>query len=252
MSSITAIVAEDEDPQRAALIQMLGELWPGLSIVAECADGLSALEALQAHQPKLAILDIRMPGVSGIDVAQAAAKTGTQILFITAHDEYAVSAFETGAIDYVLKPVRAERLAQALERVRERIGKPAAPALQEILAAIKAKPQDDLDQLQWITASIGNTVRFIGIDEVLCFRAEQKLTRVVTADVFAYIRTPLRELMCRLDPDTFWQVHRSALVRASAIDRLDQDELGKYWLRLKKNKEPLPVSQSFARRLRIM
>lgn len=252
MTPITAIVAEDEEPQRAALIQMLDELWPELSVVAECADGLSALEALHAHRPQLALLDIRMPGISGIAVAQAAAETDTQVMFITAHDEYAVRAFDAGAIDYVLKPVRAERLAQALKRVQARIGQPQSAGLKNTLAALNSNPPESVAPMQWITASVGNSMRIIGIDQVLCFRAEQKLTQVVTTELSAYIRTPLRELIQQLDANQFWQVHRSIVVRAAAIDRIDLDELGKYRLRLKDSEQWLPVSQAFARQLRVM
>ena len=246
------LIAEDEAPQRAALRGMLAEQWPELELCAECEDGLAALEALQSQRPQLAILDIRMPGLSGVEVARAAIEQGCQVIFTTAYDEYAVRAFEAGAIDYLLKPVRPERLASALKRVRERLATPLVQALPELLSALQQRPDERHKALQWITASIGDTVRFIAIDEVLCFQAQDKLTRVLSAEGEAIIRTPLRELMLGLDPQQFWQVHRSVIVRAAAIDRVRRDELGRYALQLKQHHEQFPVSQAFAQRLRGM
>lgn len=253
MSEICVLIAEDEAPQRRELIRMLGELWPELTISAECEDGLSALEAIQAEPPQLAILDIRMPGLSGIEVAKAAIEVGSQVLFTTAYDEYAVRAFEAGAIDYLLKPIREDRLSKALQRVRERLAQP--PVANALSAQISALPQLLMGRelpLQWITASVGDTVRFISIDEVLCFQAQDKLTRVLANDGEAFIRTPLKELVRGLDPQQFWQIHRSAIVRAAAIDKVRKDELGRYELSLKQRNERLPVSQAFAQRLRGM
>lgn len=252
MNEIRALVAEDEAPQREQLVRMLHSLWPELQICAECEDGLAALEALQQEQPQLAILDIRMPGLSGVEVARAAIEAGCLVLFTTAYDEYAVRAFEAGAIDYLLKPLREERLAKALQRVRERLTQPAVEALPALLNALQQIPSERERPLQWITASLGDTVRFIGLDEVLCFQAQDKLTRVLTAEGEAFIRTPLKELLRGLDTQQFWQVHRSAIVRAAAIDRVRKNELGQYELSLKQRDERLPVSQAFAQRLRGM
>ena len=257
MSEISALIAEDEAPQRRELIRLLSVLWPELRITAECEDGLSALEALESEPPQLAILDIRMPGLSGIEVAKAASEAGCQVLFVTAYDEYAVRAFDAGAIDYLLKPIREDRLAKALQRVRERLAQPtttAMPALQSTLQQLSNKPLADQREqpLQWITASLGDTVRFISIDDVLCFQAQDKLTRVIAKDGEAFIRTPLKDILRGLDPQQFWQIHRSAIVRATAIDKVKKDELGHYELSLKLRNERLPVSQAFAQRLRGM
>lgn len=252
MTELRALIAEDEAPQRRELIRLLDKQWPELRVAAECEDGLSAIEALQADPPQVAFLDIRMPGISGIEVAKAAIEQGCQVVFTTAYDEYAVRAFEAGAVDYLLKPIREERLAQAVQRLRERLLRPVNEMLPTLLSALQQLPGERDQPLQWITASLGDTVRFIGIDEVLCFQAQDKLTRVLTAQGEAFIRTPLKELVRGLDPKHFWQVHRSAIVRAAAIDRISKDELGRFELRLKQNAETLPVSQAFAQRLRGM
>ncbi|MBD8526889.1 LytR/AlgR family response regulator transcription factor [Pseudomarimonas arenosa] len=252
MNPVRVLIAEDEAPQRRELLRMLQALWPELDIVAECEDGLSALEALATTSPQLAVLDIRMPGVSGIEVAKAAIEAGCLVLFTTAYDEYAVRAFEAGAIDYILKPVREDRLEKALQRARERLNQPVAEALPALLTALQQLPSEREQPLQWITASLGDSVRFIGIEEVLCFQAQDKLTRVLTREGEAFIRTPLKELLRGLDPQQFWQIHRSAIVRAAAIDKVQKDELGRYELSLKQHAERLPVSQAFAQRLRGM
>lgn len=252
MSKVRALIAEDEAPQRRELIRMLARVWPDLVISAECEDGLAALESLQADPSQVAFLDIRMPGLSGVEVARAAIEAGCQVVFTTAYDEYAVRAFDAGAIDYLLKPVREDRLQQAVLRVQERLTQPVDALLPGLLSALQQLPSEREQPLQWITASLGDTVRFIGIDDVLCFQAQDKLTRVITANGEAFIRTPLKELMQGLDPKQFWQVHRSAIVRAAAIDRIAKDELGRFELRLKQHGEPLPVSQAFAQRMRGM
>lgn len=253
MSSLTALIAEDEAPQRAALVALLGELWPELELCAVCADGLSALEALAEHRPRLAILDIRMPGVSGLDVARVAVAAGAQVLFTTAYDEYALRAFDAGAIDYLLKPVQRDRLQLALQRLRERLESRREPPLDVLDATLAARPGGTRPgQLQWITAGLGDSLRLLGIDEVLYFQAQDKLTRVVTADAEALIRSPLRELAEQLDPTLFWQVHRSVLVRVSAIAQIRRNELGRHELWLRDRAERLPVAQAFAATLKVM
>ena len=247
MSEFTAILAEDEAPQRESLVELLAELWPQLELCAVCEDGLAAIEALATHRPQLAILDIRMPGLSGLEVARSAIAGGAQVLFTTAYDEYAVRAFEAGAVDYVLKPLRRDRLGTALARVRERmLQRGPAPQLPERLSA------DPGGQLQWITAQLGDSLRLVGIDEVLYFHAQDKLTRVVTAEGEALIRTPLKELLGQLDSQQFWQVHRSVIVRVAQIRAIEKNELGRHELCLRDRPERLPVAQSFATRLRGM
>lgn len=249
---IKAIIAEDEAPQRAELRSMLAALWPELQIVAECADGVEAMEALDAHQPNIVFLDIRMPGISGIEVAKAA-NGQAQIVFTTAYDEYALEAFEHGAIDYLLKPIKRERLETAITRVRERL-RQTPPDVTAVLAALEQRlpKQAHSEELQWITASVGNSTRMIAIGEVLFFQAQDKYTRVVTVKGEAFIRTTLRELAERLNGNSFWQVHRSAVVQVAAIDAVLRDEVGKLSLRIKGSNESVPVSGAFQYRFKAM
>lgn len=252
MSRVTALIAEDEAPQRAALLEMLAQAWPGLEVVAACEDGPSALEEAARHRPQVAFLDIRMPGVSGLDVARAVVAAGGLVVFTTAYDDYAIRAFEAGAIDYLLKPVSPVRLAQAVDRLVARLAmaRPSAAAQVEELEA-RLRPQGER-LVRWISASVGDSVRMIGIDEVLFFQAQDKYVRVVTATDEALIRTPVKDLLAGLDPDTFWQVHRGVVVRVAAIDRLRKDELGRSYLCLKDHAQPLPVSSAFLHRFRGM
>ena len=251
---LTALIAEDEKPLRDALRAQLGIAWPELEIVAECEDGIAAMEAIVAHRPDVCFLDIRMPGVTGLDVARAALAAKSAVVFTTAYDEYAVRAFEMGASDYLLKPVQPARLQQTADRVRER------------LQANVREDQDDaridaLEQalrpsgkrlIRWISAAVGDTVKMIGIEEVVYFQASEKYVRVVTAQGEAVIRTPLKELLAQLDAEQFWQVHRGTIVRVSAIDRLRKDELGKSTLTLRGRGDALPVSSAFLQRFRGM
>ena len=250
---VTALVAEDEAPQLAALLEMLGEAWPALEIVAACADGIAALQAAVEHRPQVAFLDIRMPGVSGLDVARAVVAAGGLVVFTTAYDEYAIRAFEAGAADYLLKPIAPARLALAVERLQARLGAPPADDLQALVDDLEARlrPQG-ARQIRWISASVGDSVRMIGIDEVLYFQAQDKYVRVVTGDGEAVIRTPVKELLAGLDPEAFWQVHRGIVVRVSMIDHVRRDELGKHRLQLRGRSESLPVSAAFVHRFRGM
>ena len=254
---LIGLVAEDEAPQRRALVGQLAQLWPELELVAVCEDGEAALQAVAVHRPAVAFLDIRMPGASGMEVARAVAAHGGLVVFTTAYDDYAVRAFEAGAADYLLKPVLPERLQQAVARLRQRLADRQAgapgPDLQALLDGLEARLRPRGGQrVRWITASAGESVRMIGIDEVLFFQAQDKYVRVATADGEAVIRTPLKELLAGLDPDTFWQVHRGAVVRVSAIDRLVRNELGRYSLRLRGHADELPVSGPFLHRFRGM
>lgn len=253
MNMITAIIAEDERPLRDALRAMLGIAWPDLAIVAECEDGIAAMEAIAAHRPTLAFLDIRMPGVSGLDVARAAVAAKSLVVFTTAYDEYAVRAFEAGAVDYLLKPLQPERLAQAVVRIRERLRDAHdADAGERVDALEIALRPSGARLIRWISAAVGDSVRMMGIDEVLYFQAQDKYVRVVTAGGEAVIRTPIKELLAGLDPDEFWQVHRGVVVRVSAIDRVRKDELGKSTLQLRGRGDALPVSSAFLHRFRGM
>jgi DNA-binding LytR/AlgR family response regulator len=248
-STLTAVLAEDEAPQRESFVAMLAKAWPGLAVVA-CEDGIAALEAVALHRPQVAFLDIRMPGVGGLDVARTVAACGGLVVFTTAYDDYAVRAFEAGAIDYLLKPIAEARLEQAVARVRARLGEatPAA-AIDGVETALRPRGEREV---RWITASVGDCVRLIGIDEVVYFHAQDKYVRVVTERDEALIRMPLRELVAGLDPDVFWQVHRGLVVRVASIDRVRRDELGRHALQLKGREERLPVSAAFMQRFRGM
>jgi len=251
--AITALVAEDEAPQRAALLEMLEAVWPGLEVVAACDDGIAALQAAAEHRPRVAFLDIRMPGVGGLDVARAVVAGGGLVVFTTAYDEYAIRAFEAGAVDYLLKPVNAARLGLAVERLQDRLRQPVGEDLQALVDDLEARLRPQGERLiRWISASVGDHVRMIGIDEVLFFQAQDKYVRVVTADGEALIRTPVKDLLAGLEPDVFWQVHRGTVVRVSTIDRVRRDELGKTRITLRGHGESLPVSAAFVHRFRGM
>lgn len=253
MTNWSALIAEDEAPQREALVRMLAEAWPDLGIDAVCEDGLAALEALATARIDIAFLDIRMPGASGLDVARRVAEAGGLVVFTTAYDRYAVQAFETGAVDYLLKPVQRERLDETVARLKQRLEQPARPRLDDLLRQLEERLKPAADQaIRWISASIGDSVRMLGIDEVIYFHAQDKYVRVVTSGDEAVIRTPLRDLLAGLDADTFWQVHRSVIVRVAAIERVRRDQLGKLRLHLRGRSETLPVSSAFHGRFRGM
>ncbi|GAB3257656.1 LytR/AlgR family response regulator transcription factor [Chitinimonas naiadis] len=249
---MTAIIAEDEPILRAQLKSKLNRLWPELEILADVGDGEAALEVISELQPQLAFLDIQMPEMTGVEVARSLASNRElrcHIVFVTAFDQYAVEAFESGALDYVLKPYSDERLATAVERLKERLAMvPAAPPqnLEALLSHLSAKLNPQSNRLKWIKASAGNNLRLIPIDEVLFFQAGDKYTLVATREFDALIRTPLKEIVDGLDPDDFWQIHRSAIVRAASIDTVSRDLRGQVTLKVKDRKETLTVSRPFA------
>lgn len=249
----TGLIAEDEAPQRRALHELLRQLWPDLQLVAVCEDGVAALEAVERCRPDIAFLDIRMPGVGGLDVARAVVAQGGLVVFITAHDDHAVSAFEAGAIDYLVKPLHPLRLERAVARLQQRLALSQPPDVQSLIDALETRLRPAAEhRVRWISASLGDSVSMIGIDEVLYFQAQDKYLRVVTATGEALIRTPLKELLAGLDPDQFWQVHRGVAVRVSAVARVHRDELGRLSIHLKQRPETLPVSATFAHRFRGM
>jgi DNA-binding LytR/AlgR family response regulator len=259
MSRVRVLIVEDEAPQRAALLALFAELWPEADVVAACADGLEALEAFERERPEVVLLDIRMPGLSGLEVARSIGGRA-HVVFVTAYEEHALRAFDAGAIDYLLKPIRRERLIDTITRLRHRLhseGEVSRAGVADPVALLD-RLRDQLalgprrEALKWITASVGDTVKLFPIDEVLAFQAQDKYTRVVTAGDEALIRKSLKDLVALLDPDVFWQVHRSVIVRAAAIDRVQKDELGKLWLTLKAGGERLPVSTAFQGRFRGM
>jgi DNA-binding LytR/AlgR family response regulator len=247
----TAILAEDEAPQRQELRALLAELWPALDVVAECEDGLAALQALDQHNPDVAFLDIRMPGVSGLEVARAAGGR-CHVIFITAYEEYALRAFDEGAIDYLQKPVARDRLRLAIERTQSRLGSGSMVDMAALLDLVQARLAPARPGIKWITASVGNAVKMFQVDEVLFFQAQDKYTRVVTADNEGHIRTPLKDLLPSLDSEVFWQVHRSVIVRVGAIRAVEKADDGKLRLSVRGHSEQLPVSSAFQHRFRGM
>ncbi len=254
--SIKAIIADDEDLPREELRRMLAELWPELEVAALCEHGPAAVEAIEAHAPQVAFLDIRMPGLSGLDVARAASRR-CHVVFTTAYDNHAVEAFEAGAVDYLLKPVVRRRLAQAVQRLHERLETgQSAPDLDALIARLDERLRGQAatapQRLRWISASVGDTIKMFGIDQVLFFQSDEKYTRVVTADDEAHVRKPLKEIADGLDADQFWQVHRGLIVRADAIARAQRDELGRIVLHLHGHVERLSVSQAYAWRFKAM
>lgn len=249
---VRGMVAEDEAPQRQALCASLKAHWPTLDLVAVCEDGDAARVAVAQHHPQVAFLDIRMPGASGLDVAIDVVAHGGLVVFITAYEDYAIRAFEAGAIDYLLKPIQDTRLQQTITRLQERLNQPADGFAAQLEAVVRRLQSARPAPTRWITASVGDSVRMFDIDEVLYFQAQDKYVRVVTAGDEAIIRTPLKELLDMLDQDTFWQIHRSIIVRVSAIARVRKNELGRAELLLKQREEVLAVGASYLHRFRGM
>jgi len=247
---LKCVIAEDEELLRNELSKLISEAWPELRIVAECEDGGAALEAIAEQQPEIAFLDIRMPGLTGLGVAAAATETSpkTQIVFVTAYDQYAIDAFEKGAVDYLLKPIAPERLAATVQRLQARMaqGNPDADALATLVRQLSARLQPAAaEPLVWITASAGKDTRLIMVDDVAYFQADHKYTVVMTAEGESLLRKPIRELLEVLDPAIFKQIHRSTIVNLKAIASIARDDTGKGTVKLKSRPETLTVSQPF-------
>jgi DNA-binding LytR/AlgR family response regulator len=242
----TAIVAEDEVPQQQELARLLAAVWPELTVLGAYEDGLSALEALTTQRPDVAFLDIRMPGISGLELARQLGP-GTQIVFITAYAEHALRAFEEGAIDYLLKPVSRGRLAVTVERLRSRVEACAVPEVARVVEALQRHARSAPKGVRWVSASVGNTIKMLPLEEILFFQSRDKYTRVVTSADEAVIRTPLKDLLEMLDPDEFWQVHRSAIVRVAAVRAVVRTADDKNELVVAGSDERLPVSPAFKR-----
>lgn len=251
MQPTTAVIAEDEPILRAQLKAKLARMWPALSIVADVGDGEAALEAIDQHRPQLAFLDIQMPEMTGVEVARSLAANRDlrcHVVFVTAFDQYAVEAFETNAVDYVLKPFTDERLQTAVTRVQARLALQPAQAqnLEALVAQLSAQLKPDTQRLSWIKASVGNQLRLIPVDDVLFFQSDEKYTLVATRELDALIRTPIRDLLEGLDADAFWQIHRSVIVNARAIESVSRDFRGQASVKIKGRPENLAVSRPFS------
>ena len=245
-----AVIAEDEPVLRAQLKDLLRAVWPELTIAAAAEDGFQAMRGLEEHRPDVLFLDIQMPGPTGLELAQHASGR-CHVVFVTAYDQYAVAAFEEGAVDYVMKPLTAARLATACGRVKERLS--VTPAdLRSVLDAFAKRAAQANPYLRWINASLGTDVKLITVDEICYFQSDTKYTRVVTADGESLIRKALKELLDELDPASFWQIHRSTIVNVNAIASVSRDFAGHVIVKLKNRKETLPVSQPFAHLFRQM
>ncbi len=252
-----AVIADDEPLMREQLRARLGEAWQDLEIVAEARNGAEAVELVAAKRPDVVFLDIRMPAMSGVDAAREIAALHSseaarlpEIVFVTAYDQYAIEAFEQGAIDYVLKPAEPARLLFTVERIRRRLAEPAhAPAaLEQVLARLadRAGAPAAPAYLQWIQAAVGQKIQMIPVEEVLFFISDEKYTRVQTAQQEAFIRRPIRELVGELDPAQFWQIHRSTLINARAVAGIIRDFRGRQLVSVKGRPEKLEVSRGYA------
>jgi len=252
MTSPTAMIADDENNLRAYLREQLARLWPELIIVAEAANGDQALARYREWSPDFVFLDIKMPGISGMDVAQRI--TGcAHIVFITAYDQYAAQAFEQAAVDYLLKPVTEERLSKTVERLKQRFA--AAPhacaeeQLTQLLAAL-GQTGGEKRHLQWIKATRHGNTHLISVDEIDYFQSSDKYTTVVTTQGEWVIRTPLVQLEKQLDPDRFWRIHRGIIVRVEAIEAFERTFAGRPVVRLRHHDQALSVSRSHEERFK--
>lgn len=272
-STVTAILADDERLMREQLRARLSEAWPELQFVAEAKNGSEAIALVEQHHPDFAFLDIRMPGMTGIEAARSiVGREGNtcQIVFITAYDQYAVEAFEQGAIDYVLKPADRERLAKTVARLKQRVGtsqaasKPDVPQaldrgdVADLLERLATRLDETSDasktatssspkpaRLQWIQASVGQSLRLIPVDDVLFFQSDEKYTRVQTAQFEALIKKPIKELIDELDPERFWQIHRATVVNAQAIATVARDFRGRQIVTVNGHSQKLEVSRTY-------
>jgi DNA-binding LytR/AlgR family response regulator len=250
----TVLVAEDEPLMRERLLELLPQAWPEARVVLVAENGNDAWDGFLEHEPEVVFLDIRMPGLSGLEVAERIG-TMAHVVFVTAYDQYAVDAFDAGAVDYLLKPVQPDRLEKAVARLRAKLAG-AAPAPQdadmgadmgELLRHLKAAlPGMRQEKSRWIKASVGRQVRVIDVDEVLFFRSDTRYTRIVLRDYEALVRTPLKDLLGTLDPDRFWQIHRATVVNVNAIAAAERIDAERMQVLVKGSSEKLAVSRTFA------
>jgi DNA-binding LytR/AlgR family response regulator len=244
LNRVCAVIADDEPLLRAQLRSRLARLWPELEIVLEMENGRDIDKVLEEHAPALFFLDIHMPGVNGLEAARAIGSRA-HVVFVTAFDQYAVEAFEQGAVDYVLKPFDEERLEVTVGRLKERIG--AAPVgLDDLVERLAGRlASKGADHLRWIKASVGSNVRLIPVEEVLFFQSDEKYTRVVTQEAESLIRKPIRELLEELDPAKFWQIHRATIVNVDHIATVRRGLKDQAEIALRDHGETLFVSRAF-------
>jgi DNA-binding LytR/AlgR family response regulator len=252
MKEVKAIIADDEAPLRQFLRARLSEVWPELIICGEAKNGREALDLIEHHHPHIAFLDIKMPGLTGMEVAEKIAGS-CRIVFVTAYDEYAVEAFEKEAVDYLLKPVSVERLEKTVKRLKEALETGAAvPA--EILHRLisRLSSEEGSRRLQYIRVQHGDGVRLIHVDDVIYFKAEDKYTMVITREGESLVRKPIKELSEDLDPEKFWQIHRGTIVNVRSIARVSRSLTGKGVVKLKDRSETLAVSNRYMHLFRQM
>jgi DNA-binding LytR/AlgR family response regulator len=254
---VTALIADDEPLLRERLRTLLARAWPELEVAAEARNGREAVELFDQHSPQVVFLDVHMPGMNGIEAARAIARRA-QLVFVTAYEQYAVQAFEQGAIDYLVKPFDEARLADTLQRMRERLERStAAPAgLENVLEGLSAELQRRLGaapgHLQWIKASVGASVKLIPVEQVAYLKADEKYTLVVWEGGEALIRKTLRELADELDPSRFVQTHRSVIVNLHQVVQVTRGPNETAEVQIKGRRELLPVSRSYLHLFRQM
>lgn len=242
--STGAVIAEDEPLVRREIRETLTALWPELAILAEVGDGIEAIAALERLHPNVIFLDIQMPGLNGLEVAQRL-NGRAHVVFVTAFDQYAVSAFEQGALDYVLKPISSERMRVAIDRLRSRLAQPPAD-LYRIAELLKEIAPPESKYLKWLTVPYAGELRVIAVAEISYLRADQKYTTVVTPDGAFLLTSSLRQMREKLDPEVFWQIHRGVVVNVAAIDRIYRTFRGALEVKVKGRDELLPVSAAHA------
>ena len=241
---VSAVIADDEPLLRAQLRSRLARLWPELVVVHEMGNGRDVLQVLQDHKPQLFFLDIHMPGVNGLEAARAIGARA-HVVFVTAFDQYAVEAFERGAVDYVLKPFNEDRLGLTVGRLKERLA--SRPArIEDLVESLASRlGARSSEHLRWIKASVGSNVRLIPVEEILFFQSDEKYTRVVTCEAESLIRKPIRELLDELDPAKFWQIHRATIVNVDHIASVRRGLKDQAEISLRDHAETLVVSRAF-------
>ena len=251
----SALIADDEPLLRERLAAHLARLWPELTLVAEARNGREAIELFDEHAPQVVFLDVHMPGLDGIEAARAIGRRA-QIVFVTAYEQYAVQAFERGAIDYLVKPFEEQRLADTVARLKQRVARPPAddtlaPVLDRLAAELRQRAPAK-SHLQWIKASVGTSVRLIPVEQVAYLKSDEKYTLVVWEGGEALIRKTIRELADELDPECFVQVHRSVIVNLRHVVQVVRGLNETADVQLKGRDEALPVSRSYLHLFRQM